>query len=86
MSNGGCIACASSQEALARGPRAITPRAGRRPKSRQGIDYNQLTEAQIDAWYEKVRNVRENALQYKHEPLDELGIVWRPPLREKVFA
>jgi hypothetical protein len=49
-------------------------------------DYARLTQAQIDAWYALIRDIQPHGSRYKHHPLDDLPIVYQPPVRLKEHA
>lgn len=55
------------------------------PRPNVATDFSYMTESQIEAWYEKVRAIKPNRFLYKHHPLEELPIVWSPPLRARLL-
>jgi hypothetical protein len=78
VTTGSCVEC----QRLSNCGLLIT--AAGEPKKRLGKrapDFTHLTELQREVWYARVRAVKPNASLYLHQPLDERGIIWKPPER-----
>lgn len=71
LSNAGALVQRAAKRCL---PRIVT------------TDYSHLTEGQVEAWYANMRALRPNVARYKHRPLDELNILWQPPMRFPALA
>src|SRR6266403_732472 len=67
---GGCVAC-----------HEYVPVAQQPP--RLGVDWPQLTEQQLDAWYTLIDHIRQHGRPHrKHKPLKEFPIVYQPRMHE----
>jgi hypothetical protein len=77
VSNGYCVECVRLRCVEENRPK---------PRKLVSTDYSHLTDAQVDAWYARVGAVRPNARRYKHRPLEERPVIYRPPVRTSQHA
>lgn len=72
VTNGNCVECVKHRDKLKRRGSRLKPTA-------EKTDWKNLTPPQIDGWYERIRTLKPNIHLYKHKPLEELLIIYKPP-------
>lgn len=86
VSNGACLTCYEEHERRKAERRRGRPAVSLPLPKPVTTDWSNLTPAQIDSWYARVRALKPNATRYKHHPLEERQILYAAPTRIKDLA